>query len=65
MPEKERFPKIGKFMKKSGGFTEDSLRFPRKYFCAIMTCVWHVSKVNNSSLIFNTLLHFQVFYHLK
>ena len=59
--EKERFPKIGKFMKKSGGFTEDNLRFPRKYLCTFMTCIWHISKVIISSVIFNTLLPFLVF----
>ena len=61
MLEKEIFPKIGKIMKRSDGFMEDNLRFPRKYFCAIMTCVWQVSKVNSSSVIFKTLLPFLVF----
>ncbi len=36
MLEKERFPKIRKFIKGSDWFTEDSMSFPRKYFGAIM-----------------------------
>lgn len=61
MLEKERFPKIRKFMKKSGGFTKDTLRFPRNYLCTIMTFVWHASKVNSSLIIFKNLLPFLVF----
>ena len=55
---KETFPKIGKFMKKSDGFMEDRLRFPRKYECAIMICILHVSIVISSLVIFINFLHF-------
>lgn len=60
MLEKERFPKIGKFMKGSDGFTKDNMSFPRKYFGAIMTCIRHICKVNSSSIIIKTLLFFLV-----
>ena len=58
MQEKERFAKIGKFMKKIGGFTKDRLRFPRKYQCTNTICIWYVSIVIRSLVIFNTFLHF-------
>lgn len=60
MLDKEIFLKIGKFIKGSDGFIEESMSFPRKYFGAIIICIQHVCKVKISSIIIQNLLFFLV-----
>lgn len=55
-----RLPNIGNLMINESGSMKDSVIFPRKYQKMSTTCVWHVSDLMRTLVIFMTVSAFLI-----